>query len=333
MTKNIATIAELEACVGAAGAPVKMKIIDHLDAAAARWTAAAPIAFLGAASNGQPRPTLAGGPAGFARAVSDKILRIPVNCCDDPSIFTAGAGAGALFLIPGIGETLRANGAVEAISEAGIDLRIEECFIHCAKALIRSDFWTPAAEPPANEPAAFINAARFLALVTMDAAGRIDVSPKGDPAGLLIRIKDGAATLAERPGNRLAFGYRNIVEQQRVAALAIVPGAHQAGVLTGAASLTTDEDIRGPFTVDGKSPILATIISGAETALHASGALERAALWSGAHAKSDIDPADALVAHIKLNKARGVGATMLRLAANRGLIARGLESNYKTDLY
>ena len=33
----------------------------------------------------------------------------------------------------------------------------------------------------------------------------IDISPKGDPAGLLIRMDGATATLAERPGNRLAL--------------------------------------------------------------------------------------------------------------------------------
>jgi len=333
MTVTIATVADLEACVGAAGAPVKMKIIDHLDAAAVQWLQSAPVAFLGAAADAGPIATLAGGPAGFARATSDKVLRLPRAAIEDAQTFQAGRGAGALFLIPGIGETMRANGIVHAVTEDAIELRIDECFIHCAKALIRSDFWTPAAEPAPTDAAAFANGARFLALVTMDASGRIDVSPKGDPAGLLIHVADGAATLAERPGNRLAFGYRNIIEQPRIAALLVTPGSTNIARMTGRASLTTDEALRTSFVVEGKAPIMATRIERAELALTHSAVLARAALWNGAHPVSAVDPAAALVAHIKLNKARGVGATMLRLAANRGLVASGLKSNYKTDLY
>ena len=48
MNDVISTIPELEACVGAAGLPIKMKIIDHLDAEAARWIAAAPLGFVAA---------------------------------------------------------------------------------------------------------------------------------------------------------------------------------------------------------------------------------------------------------------------------------------------
>ena len=48
--------------VGAAGLPVKMKIIDHLDATAAAWIAASPLAFLGHGGTDGPGATLAGGP-------------------------------------------------------------------------------------------------------------------------------------------------------------------------------------------------------------------------------------------------------------------------------
>ena len=58
--------------------------------------------------------------------------------------------------------------------------------MHCAKALIRSDFWK--AEPRDDAPAAtdaFVAASRFMALATIDLAGGADLSPKGDPAGRL----------------------------------------------------------------------------------------------------------------------------------------------------
>lgn len=333
MTDTIGSTAQLEALIGAAPLPVKMKIIDHLDACAAEWIAASTLAFVGIGKPDGPGVTLAGGAAGFVRASGPNTLVLPLDALDDPDLPEPGQGAGVLCLVPGIGETLRANGRVKSRSNAEVEIAIEECFIHCAKALIRSDFWQakPASAPA--DPTEFLNATRFLALATMDARGLVDISPKGDPAGLLIRADGATATLAERPGNRLAFGYRNIIEQPRVAALAIAPGASGAAVLTGAAHLTTNPAILGAFAVGEKTPKLATVIEELTLARRDSPALARAAPWSRPIAPPAIDPAAAFVAHVKLNKIQGVQATMMRLAVNRGLLAQGLKSNYKNDLY
>ncbi len=65
---------------------------------------------------------------------------------------------GTLFLIPGIDETLRINGSASITTEHRVPdmavqeqnppktyiiLKIEEVFLHCAKALMRSKLWTP----------------------------------------------------------------------------------------------------------------------------------------------------------------------------------------------
>ncbi|RFB15269.1 pyridoxamine 5'-phosphate oxidase family protein [Bacillus sp. HNG] len=65
---------------------------------------------------------------------------------------------GLLFLIPGLGETLRMNGNATIINDEellekmavkdkrpllGIGVEVEECFIHCAKAFKRSGLWNP----------------------------------------------------------------------------------------------------------------------------------------------------------------------------------------------
>lgn len=333
MSDTISSIAQLEDCIGAPGLPVKMKIIDHLDATAAQWVAAAPLAFVGLGAEDGPSVAVAGGAPGFARVKDPGTLVIPRAAVDPAATPQVGRGAGVLFLVPGVGETLRANGVVRTVGEGEFEIAVEECFVHCAKALIRSDFWNPAPVPAPADAAAFVDASRFLALATMDARGRIDISPKGDPAGLLIRMHGARATLAERPGNRLAFGYRNMIEQPRVAALCVAPGALSVAVLRGQAHLTKDAAVRAAFVVEGKTPLLATVIEDAQPQVLASPALARAGVWASVPAPAKIDAAATLVAHLKLNKERGAAATMLRLATNRGLVAKGLESNYRTDLY
>ncbi|MCC6921298.1 MAG: pyridoxamine 5'-phosphate oxidase family protein [Alphaproteobacteria bacterium] len=260
-------------------------------------------------------------------------LFLPAAALDDAGVAPPGAGAGALFLVPGIGETLRTNGRVVAADASGVELEIDECFFHCAKALIRSSFWDAPPTVAPDDTEALMNASRFLAIATMGADGRIEISPKGDPAGLLLRMSGDAATLAERPGNRLAFGYRNIVAQPRVAAVVLVPGSARIVTLTGNAHLSISEEVRAAFEVDGKRPILVTMIEGIDAEIRNSEALARAALWTSEQPKAKLDPSALLVAHMKLNKTSGLAAKAIRAASNRLVVAKGLQASYKHSLY
>jgi predicted pyridoxine 5'-phosphate oxidase superfamily flavin-nucleotide-binding protein len=333
MTDRISTIAALEEIVGTAPLGVKMKIIDHLDRGAADWIARAPIAFVGFATADGPRVCLAGGQGGFAEVRGGSRLFIPASALDASDAAKPGFGAGVLFLVPGIGETLRTNGRVVTADTDGVEIEIDEVFFHCAKALIRSSFWEAKAADAPDDAEALLNASRFLAIATMGTDGRIEISPKGDPAGLLLRAFNGAATIAERPGNRLAFGYRNIVVQPRVAAVVLVPGSDSVVTLTGKAHLSTSEDVRAAFEVGGKRPILATVIEGISAEVRESAALKNAAVWTTKQPKAELDPSALLVAHLKLNKTKGDQAMALRTAANRLVVAKGLEASYKHSLY
>ena len=175
MTDRLTTIAALEAVVGVAPLGVKMKIIDHLDRGAADWIARSPIAFVGFASPDGPRACLAGARGCFAEIRAPSRLFLPAAALDDASAARPGAGAGVLFLVPGIGETLRTNGRVATVGADGVELEIDEVFFHCAKALIRSSFWeaAPAAAPDTAEE--LLNVSRFLAIATMSADGRIEI--------------------------------------------------------------------------------------------------------------------------------------------------------------
>src|SRR3546814_15301730 len=70
------------------------------------------------------------------------MLSIPLAMLDDPALAVPGASFGSLFLVPGIGETLRINGRVAAVADGVARIAVAECYIHCAKALIRSGFWS-----------------------------------------------------------------------------------------------------------------------------------------------------------------------------------------------
>lgn len=140
---------------------VKAKEINFLDVHCKSLIARSPFILI-ATSNKAGRCDVSpkGDPAGFVQVLSDKHLAIPdrpgnarldsiENILENPQI-------GLLFVIPGTKETLRINGkAVITQDEAILDratidgkrptlaigVEVQEAFIHCAKAFIRSSLW------------------------------------------------------------------------------------------------------------------------------------------------------------------------------------------------
>ncbi|GAB5535090.1 MAG: pyridoxamine 5'-phosphate oxidase family protein [Rubricoccaceae bacterium] len=137
------------------------KSIDHLDVHCRRFIALAPFVVLATVgSDGQLDASPRGGATGFVRCVDDHTLWLPDasgnNRLDSLSNIVETGRVGVLFLIPGIDETLRLNGAArlreddEALSafpderkppRVVLEITVQEVFLHCAKALMRSKLW------------------------------------------------------------------------------------------------------------------------------------------------------------------------------------------------
>lgn len=331
----ITDVAALEACVGRVPGPRDLKVIGYLDDSARRWIAASPFLF---AASGDPADigvTAGGGEPGFVR-VDPGQLSLPRGSLDDAQIARIGHGFGSLFLVPGLDETLRVNGRVSAITEDWITIAVEECYLHCAKALIRSDFWVaqPCAEASRDDPSAHLAASRFMALATIDSDGRADLSPKGDPAGALLKRVEGAVWYPDRPGNRRVDSFRNILTQPRIAAMALIPGAASVALITGCARLITDEVVRAEFAVNDKAPKLVTRIELLRLRMYRSEALLRARLWPVTRTAEGLDPAEIFKTHVKLSRAGGVTAALARATVSiPGMVRKGLENDYKNNLY
>ncbi|WP_322516183.1 pyridoxamine 5'-phosphate oxidase family protein [Rhodopseudomonas palustris] len=336
MNDRICSVADLEAVVGTTPDLMNLKVIDHLDGGALRWLAASPVMFAGFASAGAVAVTIGGGDAGFASGDAHR-LRLPKAMLDDPALARPGQGFGSLFLLPGTVEMLRVNGTIAEVRDHEICIDVEQCYGHCGKALLRSEFWTamPLATAP-QDTAGFAAESRLMALVTCDAEGRTDLSPKGDPAGLL-RLDEGAAWFADRPGNRRTDSFRNILVQPHVAAALLIPGACSIARLSGRARITSDAVMRAAFAVDGKAPKLVTVIDDLTIELHDSPALRRARLWPLQPQTHGIEAAKLFVEHIKLNRNAGFGARLASAALSvpgvSGLLKKGLDKEYKDNLY
>lgn len=329
----VSTVQELEACIGAPSIGVKMKTLDHMEDHATGWIGAAPLlSLITRSKDGRVRATLGGGDPGFASATGPNTLTIKTPSLDRIDDIVPGDGAAVLFIAPGVTETLRVAGRVASVTTNEITFDINECFVHCGKALIRSHFWQAAPLPQNKE---LPNAARFLVLGTAGADGSTDASPKGDPAGFLTKIGDKTIALPDRTGNRLAYGHRNIIAHDRVALVAFAPGSTQAFELAGRARLTNDNALLSPMTVEGKAPLLATLIEADTVRSYASQALGRARIWDADRQSASYrpNPAAALTAHIKASREKGVVAGALRLAITAGATEKALQADYKANLY
>jgi len=327
------TIAELEAQAGAKPAAIDLKVIDHLDGHACRWLRASPVAFAAFSDAQRIDVTIAGAGPGFATALDEKQLLLPRAVLDEPEQARQGRGVGLLFLVPGIGETLRINGSVANVDGETLVVAVQECYLHCAKALLRSDFWQPA-QPAINGVGDFLQSSRFMALATADTALNTDLSPKGDPAGLLAQPCEGGIRFADRPGNRRTDSLRNMLQRPHASALLIVPGHTQVAHVQGMVSISADPRLRQPFIVRDKTPKLVTSIASPSIALRPSSALARAEPWTAVAPPADIDPAAIFAAHVKLHKARGLGAMVARgLVSIPSLMRKSLDVDYKRNLY
>ncbi len=120
----------------------------------------------------------------------------------------------------------------------------------------------------------------FCILATSDAHGNCDASPKGDPAGRLIHVLDDTTVaIAERPGNKRADGYVNILANPHVGIISLVPGRSETLRINGRARLLRDAPWFDEMAVRGRRPILALLVEIEQIFFHCAKAFMRSQLW------------------------------------------------------
>lgn len=126
----------------------------------------------------------------------------------------------------------------------------------------------------------WLAATPFCVLATSDADGNCDASPKGDPAGSLVRvIDDKTIAIAERPGNKRVDGYRNVLANPHVGLNFLIPGRGDTLRINGRARLVSDAPFFDEMIVKGKRPILALVVDIDDIFFHCAKAFLRSGLW------------------------------------------------------
>jgi uncharacterized protein len=129
----------------------------------------------------------------------------------------------------------------------------------------------------------FINRAPFMILASADAAGNIDVSPRGDPQGFVKIIDDKTLAIPDRLGNRRADTMENILQNPKVGLIFLIPGKTETLRISGSAIIVRDEDLRNSMAVKGRSPELAFVVTVEEAFFHCSKCMLRSKLWQTEH--------------------------------------------------
>jgi PPOX class probable FMN-dependent enzyme len=153
----------LRALLGEPVAVVKSKIVDRLNAKTRVFVERSPFACLATSdADGNCDVSPRGDPPGFVRILDERTLLVPERpgnrIADSLRNILRNPRVGLVFILPGVGDTLRVNGRATLVTDAallepcvvegkppllGILIDIESVYTHCPKAFLRSQLWDP----------------------------------------------------------------------------------------------------------------------------------------------------------------------------------------------
>ncbi len=157
---TIRTLDELAALYDAPAESSLRKEIDHLTPLHAAYVEASPFVLLATSGPDGLDCSPRGDPAGFVRVEDERTLLMPDrrgnNRLDSLRNIVVDPRVGLLFLVPGVGVTLRVNGTARLRTDPGlresfavrgarpacvIEVRTTAVYTQCPKALVRSHLW------------------------------------------------------------------------------------------------------------------------------------------------------------------------------------------------
>jgi PPOX class probable FMN-dependent enzyme len=90
----------------------------------------------------------------------------------------------------------------------------------------------------------FIGRSPFMLVATADKAGRMDISPRGDPEGFVKVLDDHTLAIPDRPGNQRFDTLRNLIDNPRIGLIFLIPGKRETLRVSGSAKIVTDIGLR-----------------------------------------------------------------------------------------
>lgn len=169
--RPITSMAALREMLGPPSERAVLKQLAALDPHCRAFLARSPLLFLGTSgADGRCDVSPKGDAPGFVLVLDETTLVIPDRPgnrrLDSLENIMRNPHVGLLFVIPGMDETLRVNGTAEIIQDddilgqlavgdrqpqLGILVRIQECYLHCARSFLRAQVWEPSRFMPRSE--------------------------------------------------------------------------------------------------------------------------------------------------------------------------------------
>jgi len=159
----LTTIADLEAAYGEPNERSLRKEIDHVNADYRRFIELSPFVVLASAGPDGLDCSPRGDAPGFVRIVDERTLALPDrignNRVDSLRNIVGDPRVALLFVVPGVGETLRVNGRARIADDPALlasfavdgkpprsvlAIDVDAVYFHCSKALARAKLWDPA---------------------------------------------------------------------------------------------------------------------------------------------------------------------------------------------
>ncbi|ODT99327.1 MAG: flavin-nucleotide-binding protein [Rhodospirillales bacterium SCN 65-16] len=187
MSDILKTEAQLEAIYGRPAEAATVKEVNWITPHYRAYIEAAPYAALATSGPEGLDCSPRGDKPGFVRVHDEKTLMLPDrrgnNRIDSLRNIVRDPRVALLFMIPGIGNTLRVNGRAHLSVEPGLlesfaveekaprsvtVIEVEAVYFQCARALVRSELWNPERHV---DPKSLPSAGQILAALSQDRVG------------------------------------------------------------------------------------------------------------------------------------------------------------------
>ena len=126
----------------------------------------------------------------------------------------------------------------------------------------------------------FVERSPFVVVASGRPDGGLDVSPRGDPAGFVRILDERTLLLPDRPGNKLADTLTNLLADDRIALLFLIPGVNDTFRVNGRARIVDDAELLAESEVEGKVPQLGILVEVEEAYTQCPKAFLRSELWN-----------------------------------------------------
>jgi PPOX class probable FMN-dependent enzyme len=124
-----------------------------------------------------------------------------------------------------------------------------------------------------------IEASPFVVIATSGPEG-LDCSPRGDPAGFVHVLDDKTVLIPDRRGNNRIDSLRNIIRDDRVSLLFLIPGVGETLRINGRASISIAPELIGRFPYRDTLPRSVIVVRADSVYFQCPKALIRSELWN-----------------------------------------------------